>query len=75
MDFSVMAQKGINNPTIGQMLKWQKKAIFKYEKDKWWLNKDFFKDALASGFPLLNANKIVHCQTLHDPANRKSGNI
>ena len=69
MDFSVMTKKGINNPRL------QKEAIFKYEKDKWWLNKDVFKDALASGFPLLNANKIVHCQTLHDPANRKSGNI
>ena len=70
-----MAKKGINNPTIGQTLKWRKEDFFKYEKDNWWLNKDVFKDALASGFPLLNANKIVHCQALYDPSNRKSGNV
>ena len=68
MDFSVMTKKGINNPRL------QKEAIFKYEKDKWWLNKDVYKDALASGFPLLNANK-VHCQALYDPATRKRGNV
>ena len=78
VDFSIFSQtNNVSHITgIAELLKWRNKPILGGDQeDGWWLDKDVFREALSSGFPMSNANKIVHCQTLADPSHRKSENI
>ena len=70
-DFSKLGTRNLNGKEFVNNdlfpLSFNNELIFRKENNEWSYDKDIMRYLIKTGFPLKQANKLVHCQTLDDP--------